>query len=38
MLIKALGIIPVVDQRGSEMNLSDTVTILNERYDIIHIV
>lgn len=30
MLIKVLGIIPVVDQRGQEMNLSDTVTILND--------
>lgn len=32
MLIKVLGIIPVVDQRGEEMNISDTVTIFNDMF------
>jgi hypothetical protein len=32
MLIKVLGIIPVVDQRGNEMNISDTVTIFNDMF------
>ncbi len=30
MRIKVLGLIPVVDQHGHEMNISDTTTILND--------
>ncbi len=30
MLIKVLGLFPVVDQRGAEMNISDTVTVFND--------
>lgn len=30
MLIKALGVVPVVDQKGVEMNRADTVTLLND--------
>lgn len=30
MLVKVMGIFPVVDQKGREMDISDTVTILND--------
>lgn len=30
MLVKALGLIPVVDAKGPEMNASDTVTLFND--------